>query len=370
MPSPRWLPMSKQPKAPFVLIAFAGLSLLAGLWAGIVRLGWELPVPSQTLPFLHGPLMVVGFLGTLIGLERAVAMGYLWPYGAPLFTVLSVLSVLAGAPLELGAILAAIGSLIMLFVFIALYRQSPSAHFVTMALSSAAWVVGNCLWLLGFWLYSVVPWWIGFLVLMIAGERLELSRVMQPSAVTRALFHACTVIVLSGLLYSTVHFPEGIRVAGIGLAALSLWLMRHDVVRRTIREPGLRRFMALCLLTGYFWLAAGGLLWVLFAREFVAGLSYDAMLHSIFLGFVFAMIFAHAPVILPSITGIALPYHPRFYVHLVLLDASLLLRVGGDMTLWVPGQQWGGMLNVLAVLLFLINNIYAARASYKGFISA
>lgn len=357
--------MSDQPKARFVLIAVAGWSLLLGLWAGVVRLGWTLPLPEPGLPLFHGPLMVVGFLGTLIGLERAVAMERLWPYGVPLFTGLSGLFVLTGAPLQWSGSFGAIGSSFMVLVFIALYRQAPSAHFVTMGLGAIAWVIGNCLWLQGFPLHAVVPWWVGFLVFIIAGERLELSRIVQPSLGARVLFHCCTAIALLGLLYSIVNFQAGIRIAGIGWMALSLWLMRHDIARRTIREFGLPRFMAASLLVGYVWLAVGGLLWLLFAPQFVAGLRYDAMLHAIFLGFVFSMIFAHAPVIFPSITGIALPYHPSFFIHLILLHASLLLRVAGDLTLWMPGQKWGGTLNVLSVLLFLISNVRAARIGLR-----
>jgi hypothetical protein len=35
--------------------------------------------------------------------------------------------------------------------------------------------------------------------------------------------------------------------------------------------------MAVCLIAGYFWLAAGGILWLLFAQFFSAGPRYDAM---------------------------------------------------------------------------------------------
>ena len=51
---------------------------------------------------------------------------------------------------------------------------------------------------------------------------------------------------------------------------------------------------------------------VLFAQFFSAGPRYDAMLHSIFLGFVFSMIFAHAPIILPTITGLAIAVSKQF----------------------------------------------------------
>jgi hypothetical protein len=45
---------------------------------------------------LHGPLMVSAFLGTVIALERAVALGRTWAYGAPLGAGLGGLALLAG----------------------------------------------------------------------------------------------------------------------------------------------------------------------------------------------------------------------------------------------------------------------------------
>lgn len=83
------------------------------------------------------------------------------------------------------------------------------------------------------------------------------------------------------------------------------------------------------------------------------------MLHAIFLGFVFSMIFAHAPIILPIVSGWDLPFHNAFYLHAGLLHVSLLLRIAGDLAWWPSLQRWGGMLNVLAVLFFLANNVRA-----------
>ena len=353
--------MADQPKGRFVLLALAGLVLLAALWGGVARLGWDLPVPNEELPSLHGPLMVVGFLGTLIGLERAVALARIWPYGAPLFAGLGALSALAGLPISVGASLAVTGSFLLTLVFISLYRQSPGAHFVVMGLGSVAWLVGNCLWLAGSPLYLAVVWWTGFLVLMIAGERLQLSRVMQRSRRVLLIFHLSTAMALAGLIVALFEFQAGVRVAGIAWLMLGLWLLRYDIAWRTLQEANLPRYMAICLLSGYVWLCVGGLLWLVFNRFSSAGLSYDAMLHSIFLGFVFSMIFAHAPVIFPSITGVALPFRQLFYAHLVLLHLSLLLRVGGDVALWIPARRWGGLLNILAVMVFVINNMSAAK---------
>jgi hypothetical protein len=345
-----------------LLIFLAGISLLTGLWAGLARMGWLIPIPNSQFVLVHGPLMVVGFLGTLIGLERAVALKRWWAYGIPVLSVLSALLGLAGGPPELAASLAAVASILMVAVFITLYRQYPSEHFIIMVLSGLAWFVGNALWFMEAAVFVFVPWWVGFLALMIAGERLELSRLRQPTPLIRGAFHASVAVILIGLGYSFYDFPTALRLAGIGLLVLALWLLRYDLVWQSARQTGLPRFMALCLIAGYVWLAAGGLLWIGFAQFFSAGPRYDAMLHSIFLGFVFSMIFAHAPIIFPTITGLSLPFHKIFYLHAGLLHLSLLLRIAGDLGLSLSLQQWGGLVNTLTVLLFLINNIRAVKA--------
>jgi hypothetical protein len=139
------------------------------------------------------------------------------------------------------------------------------------------------------------------------------------------------------------------------MVALALWLLRYDIARRTVRQSGLTRFIAWCLLLGYVWLGLGGVLRVLSPYLGVPNL-YDAMLHTIFLGFVMSMIFGHAPIILPAVLARPMPYHRSFYAHWVLLHLSLALRIACDLasgstafSLW----QWAGVLNVVAVLLFL-----------------
>jgi hypothetical protein len=148
--------------------------------------------------------------------------------------------------------------------------------------------------------------------------------------------------------------------------AIALWLLRWDIAWRTIRIAGLPRFIAVSLLSGYCWLFAGGILWVIYAGDFIAGPHYDAMLHSIFLGFVFVMIFAHAPIILPSVTDVSLPFQKSFYAHLILLHVSLLLRVGGDLAGWPPARMWGGALNGLAIVLFVVNNVRGVIIGQKA----
>jgi hypothetical protein len=221
-----------------------------------------------------------------------------------------------------------------------------------MALGALLWLVGNSGWLAGWPVAQVVPWWSGFLVLTIAGERLELSRLLRLSVLHHVLFLLAVSVLLAGLLFLTLGLASGGPVTGVGMVALAGWLLQYDIARRTVRQTGLTRFIAVCLLSGYVWLGVSGVLTWRFAG-ILAGPYYDAMLHTVFVGFVFAMIFAHAPIILPAILGqTTSPYLPALYVPLLLLHASLLLRVFGDLMGWWAGRRWGGLLNALAVLLF------------------
>ena len=65
------------------LLLPAGIGLLAGIDAGLLLLEVPAPVGAGHLPDVHGPLMVLGFLGTLIALERAVALRAAVGYAAP-----------------------------------------------------------------------------------------------------------------------------------------------------------------------------------------------------------------------------------------------------------------------------------------------
>jgi hypothetical protein len=336
-------------KARFPLMALGMLALLTALWGGLVRLGWPLPLPWPTLFMAHGPLMVCGFLGTLIGVERAVALGAVWPYAAPLLTAVGTLALLTGLP---APPLMTLGSLGLLLIFAVIVRRQCALATVTMALGALLWLVGNSCWLAGWPVAQVVPWWSGFLVLTIAGERLELSRLLRLSVLHHVLFLLAVSVFLAGLLLLALGLASAGPVTGVGMVALAWWLLQYDIARRTVRQTGLTRFIAVCLLSGYVWLGVGGVLTWRFASV-LAGPYYDAMLHTVFVGFVFAMIFAHAPIILPAILGqTTSPYQPALYVPLLLLHASLLLRVVGDLMGWWSGRQWGGLLNAFAVLLF------------------
>ncbi len=348
------------------LMALGGLSLLAAIWAGLARLGWNLAVPTLSFPESHGPLMVVGFLGTVIGLERAVALAKPWAYGAPLFAVLSAIAQLTGLPPLWSQGFGVLSALILLAIFCFLWWHRHESYLVLIGFGALLWLVGNSLWLYGYPYPNVVAWWAGFLVLTITGERLELSRLRRLSVPSRMFLFFAIAVFVAGLCDSLSIYEPGSRLGGAGLIAIAFWLLRWDIAWRTVRQAGLSRFMAVSLLSGYFWLLIAGILWIVYAAYFTAGPRYDAMLHSIFLGFVFSMIFGHAPIILPSVMDLSMPFQDSFYAHLVLLHLSLFLRIGGDLALSQPARMWGGLLNGVAILLFLANNIRAVRIGHKA----
>jgi hypothetical protein len=290
-----------------------------------------------------------------------------WAYLGPLCTATgSVWLVLApaaasGGAAPIGLLLIAAGSAVMLAIFGVVLWREPSLFSLTMTLGTLAWIGGN-IRLPGAPVADVVLWWLAFPVLTIAGERLELTRMLRPSRLVQSAFVAAVAAVLAGVVTSAWR-PEGgagVRLMGAGLVALSLWLARFDIARRTIRQTGVTRFIAACLLSGYVWLGVGGLLAVA-VGPVRQGADYDAVLHAIFIGFVVSMIFGHAPIVFPAVLGKALPYHPAFYAHLALLHVSVAARLAGDLVeplaRW---RAWGGLLNALALALFLVNSIRAA----------
>lgn len=118
----------------------------------------------------------------------------------------------------------------------------------------------------------------------------------------------------------------------------------------------MHRFTALCLLLGFVWLAVGGTAALAWGVD-IQGLRYDALLHSILLGFVFGMILGHAPIIAPMLLRRRIRFDRLLYVPLILLQVSLALRLASDLAEWLPGRAWGALINALALVLFLISMV-------------
>lgn len=346
-------------RARLPLIGLGGLVLLGAIGGGLARLGWSLPTTAGLVAF-HGPLMVAGFFGTVIGLERAVAIGRLWAYAAPVATGLGGVALATGT--QGGAWLLTLGSAVMALVCVEILRKEVALFTIVMMLGACSWLAGQILWVAGWPIHRVVFLWVGFLVLTIAGERLELTRVLRLGVKSRAAFLGAIIVLLVGLGLTSLAPDPGVRLAGAAMVALAIWLGVFDIARRAVRTSGSTRFIAVALLSGYAWLGVAGLLALRFGAV-AAGPQYDAILHTLFLGFVFSMIFGHALIILPAVLGVGVAYRPAFYLPLGLLHASLVLRVIGDCTPWLLGRRWGGLLNAVAIIVFFATMAYGVLAS-------
>jgi hypothetical protein len=332
----------------------AGVALLAGLDSALLLLSLPAPVTTARLPDVHGMVMVLGFVGTVIALERAVALRRRTGFISPALLGLGGLLVISSAPLWMGQVALAAGAAGLIGIYIPLWHRSHDDSILVQAFGAVLATGATVLWLGGLPMALLLPWLAGFVLLTIAGERLELARVAQLSITSVGQFVTISAMITLGTVLTLLAPSIGYRVLGLSYLALVGWLVLHDVAWHTIRATGLTRFMAGCLLAAYFWLAVAGAIWVL-AGAVTDGPMYDGLIHAIFLGFTMSMIMAHAPVILPAVLRVRLPYHPVMIIPPVLLHASLLLRLGvGDAGNINLARQIGGIFNVVALLGFAI----------------
>jgi hypothetical protein len=339
------------------LAAGAG-ALIAGLWVGLARLGLTLPGGTPALAEFHGALMISGFLGTVISLERAVAIGRWWSYTAPALSAVGAVALIVGAP--------AFASGTFLLAGIALTANSgtvvarqPALFTVILTMAAACWVGGTFVWIKGAPAADVAGWWLAFLVLTIAAERLELSRLLLPPRSSQLTFILATALIIVGVVRAELAGATA-PFSGLGLLAATVWLVRHDIALRTIRLPGQARFSAACLLAGYFWLGLAGLV-LLVAPPGTTAFSYDAAVHAVAIGFVLSMIFGHAPIILPAVIGLRVRYSPAAYGPLVLLHLSVLLRIAADLFERIEMRTISGPVTIVAFAGYAVTLLIASR---------
>ena len=334
-----------------LLLLTAGGSMLLGLYTGLIRSGLIVPGELHLDGIMHGPLMINGFLGTLISVERAAALQKSWTFAAPVCMALATLLLLLGLP-ETGGYFLIAGSVLLVGILGYLFILQPVAYHVIMLIAGLALLAGNLLFIASQPIHELVIWWVAFPMLTIFGERLELNRIMRPPKHAVYLFTALIGLWIVAAIF--LHWDQSLPwyLQALLLIVMAVWLIRYDVARRTIRSTGWTRYSALCLFSGYGWLILAGI-YGLFSGYQIAGPAYDALLHMIFVGFVFSMIFAHAAIIFPALTGRYIPYHLYFYVPFGLLHGFLALRVIGDIS-WIPLLQTVGSYgNVAAILLFI-----------------
>lgn len=342
----------------FPLLLLGMVSLIAGIWAALYKMGWIQSEGFSSFPSFHGALMVSGFLGTLISLERALVLGAAWGFLAPLLSGLGALGLMISIPSDICVGLFTASSLLYLAVSLAFLRRLVNLAVWLLIFSAIFWLLGNLTWLVYGWDFRVILWWIGFLLITITGERFELAHLILGSKSRFAMISFCSgvLVFFAGMVGNQWGAGWGFRLSGLGMICLASWLLRYDLAKVGLRQTGLHKFMAVCLITGYIWLLFAGIIATLFSPV-QPGFLYDAALHAFFLGFIMSMIFAHAPIIFPGITGFMMPFHGRFYIHYFILQLSLFLRVGSALVSWKTGYEWGGLLNAASILIFIANTV-------------
>ncbi|MGV3570046.1 MAG: hypothetical protein ACO1PB_05560 [Ramlibacter sp.] len=354
--------MTRKPPRPaaLLLVLLLACALLAGVFGGLLRLGVGPPAPPAWLgrgALYHAALMICAFMGSVIGVERAVAVKRAGAWIAPFASALAGMALLLGAHAA-GAWLLVAAALVFVVVNVVVVRRQNAPHTLLLLAGACAWLAGNLLFALGWAGGAVLPWWFAFLVLTIAAERLEMTRLMRRRPGAQASLYLLLAALGLGAAASALWPRAGGLLYGAVLLLLALWLLAFDIARRTVAADGLARYMAVCLLGGYAWLGVAGVAWAATALGLPAR---DAALHALGLGFIVSMMMGHAPVILPAVARVKLRFGPWFYLPLAALHLSLLAR-------FLPGAAdlaWrahGGLANALAIALFAATVASAALA--------
>lgn len=332
--------------------------LLLGTYAGLLKLGLSLP---GALAGYHGPLMVCGFLGTLIGLERAVHVGTRWALWVPLSAFGGALCLLAGqVPWALGLWL--FSAILHLGVFLKGHFPLKLPADVLNLSALFCWLISLFFWIEGHSLRTVSVALLFFPLLTILAERWPGSTAKLKIA---GFITLGSGLALSALLLFLLPNPDlPLRLSGVCLMGAGLFLLwEENELKRQIYEQGWELYLERVMLLSYGWLSLSGLLFLLLGAQGLRAPFYDLLIHGLSLGFILGVIFSHFYKVLKALLGADLPFYQSYYLPWGGLQAGLFLRAFGKLSENLLLWQIGGSLNVLALLLFLG---LVARALKRG----
>jgi hypothetical protein len=335
---------------PLYLFPLIVLALVMGIAGGWVRVGYlGLVIPHAAAN--HGILMVGGFLGTLISLERAMVMKNRFWLLIPLLSGLSIPASLLfpGWPaFGFGLLLTA-----SLGLMVIMYLQSlrhPVVYQYVMTMGTVFWMAGNFMLIYSGFVPAAVPWWIGFILFTIVGERLELSKFLPtPKAAKNGL------LLLLLLFFIGIWIPfhsYGNWLMGTSAIMISFWLLHFDMAKIASKKADQFKYIGIGLRVGYVWLTLHGIILCFFEPH---PLYYDLYIHTFFLGFTFSMIWSHAPIILPMVLNIRQsPYHPILWAGWAVFQLTLLGRVIVSLIGLAEWRTIFGMLNGWTIIVMFV----------------
>lgn len=336
--------------------------LILALWSAVGRVGWQMPIP--VIAAKHGYLMVSGLLGTLISLERTLILKKpLW-LSIPILSAISVIFVLNGLS-SLGFSIQVFSSLLLCVLYAKQWFQYKDIFLLGLLLGSVSWMVSGFVLLLGNGFSAATVWYILFLLFTIASERLELSKFIY----TPRWAHPTLLVIFASLIVAqAVPFHWGSNhISGILIAGIGYWLIQFDIVKINLKKSGSFYYTGSTLFAGYIWLMLSG---VLMALPLATFYHYDAVLHSFFIGFVFSMLFAHAPIIFTALLKFQKPpFSKILYIPVFLTHALLLLRLYADYSGNWELRKWAGLLQVIVFASFFAGfaiTLFLHKGRVKG----
>lgn len=330
---------------PVYIFPFVLLGLLTGIIGGWIRLGymdWHIAGAASN----HGVLMVGGFLGTLISLERAMVMKNKFWLLVPFISGLSIPVLLwLGWP-TLGVVLLLTASSGLMAIMYLQTIKHPVLYQFIMSVGAASYFIGNFMLLNTGLVAAAVPWWMGFLLLTIVGERLELSKFLPtPKWAKNGL------ALILGFFILGIWLPfhgSGSSLMGLSVLLVSVWLLYFDMAKIASKKPDQFKYIGVGLRVGYLWLFLNGVILIFYTHH---PLYYDLFLHTFFLGFTFSMIWAHAPIILPMVLNIKEKlYHPILWLGWSIFQLSLIGRIVGSMMKTSDFRSAFGFINGWSIL--------------------
>jgi len=343
-------------RIPIILLAM--FSLIVGLIAGLHRMGWNF---AFAISADHGGIMIGGFLGTLISFEKVIPLKKKLLFTIPVLSGASVVFFFIGLPAASMTVLT-LASTGLFSVFLFYLSRQHNRSYVIMSLGAFSWLVGNIAFLLTGFYRVALPWWMAFTLLIIAAERLELMQFLPVTIHQKRILTGILGVFILSCLF-TFHGAGGI-LAAAALISVAIWLLRYDVVAIHLRKRGLIQYIGVALLSGYFALMLTGIFIPLVATQ---PMGYDAVVHAYFIGFVFSMIFAHGPMILPGILGISeKPFHPLYYLWLFMLHSSWMIRVLSDLSLDLTLRKYSGVLTAISILGYFLTLSITTIRRYRA----
>jgi nitrite reductase (NO-forming) len=350
------------------ILIWAVIACLTGLMTAFARIGLSPFAQSPELVSVHGALMVFGFLGTAIGMERGVAYHAgsadhpRWGLIAPLLGALGVVSVFILAlipslpswwPAIPGAFWAA-SMFELSAVYIGIWSWQNSVTLIIQMMGSLTGALGMILYACSVPALRLAPMWMVFLVLTIIGERLELARVsFTGKFVENTLITAAATSVIGAILILIIS-EVGYVILGLSFLVLLITMLSHDIARHTFKLPGMTGFMGVAMLCAYTWGIIGSLMWIFLPQTDLFSQRSAFALVCFDLGFTMTMVIAHASIIVPAIIRRPMPFSTLMWIPLVALESGLAIGAIGTVRGSEVIGQAGSVIAILSLLALII----------------